>query len=164
MYCCNIIKDVVYFRIFILEKWFKMLKEDSMQIPSQRSRIPSFCPDSPDIRPDAHQCLEDSNSSRLHLSGRHGNTSGAHQSSTWNQISFIDTNMGRQLHPSGRKGNTIWTLSLIRQDVKKNCNHPDVRATQSERSPYYGIYVQQKCNRPDCCEFYITRKCMNRLQ
>jgi hypothetical protein len=49
----------------------------------------------------------------------------AHQSLTSNQISFTDTNIGRQLHPSGRQGNTIQTQSLIRQDVEKNCNRPD---------------------------------------
>jgi hypothetical protein len=57
--------------------------------------------------------------------------------------------MGIQLHPFERQGNTVRTLSLIRQDVEKNCNHPDVRATLSRHGPSYGIYVQQKCNRPD---------------
>jgi hypothetical protein len=52
-----------------------------------------------------------------------------HQCSTRNQISFSDTDMGRQLHLSRRQGNTVWTLSLIRQDMKKNCYRPDVRAT-----------------------------------
>lgn len=62
-----------------------------MQIPTHRSQIPSFCPDDSKKRPDshqlatsvqmtwqycldAHQCLETSNCSRLHPSGRHGNT------------------------------------------------------------------------------------------
>jgi hypothetical protein len=72
-----------------------------------------------------------------------------HQSSTRNQIFFTDTDMGRQLHPSQRQGNAFQTLSLIRQDVEKNCNLPDVRATPSGHTPYYGIYVQQKCNHPD---------------
>jgi hypothetical protein len=40
-------------------------------------------------------------------------------------------------------------LSLIRQDVEKNYNCPDVRATPSRCGPYYGIYVQQKCNHLD---------------
>jgi len=39
-----------------------MLKEDSVHIPS-------FLPDCPVIRPDAHQCLEVSNSSRVHPFG-----------------------------------------------------------------------------------------------
>jgi hypothetical protein len=53
---CNavIIKDAVYFRVFITEKCFKMFKEDSVQIPTQRSRIPSFRPDGPVMRSDAH--------------------------------------------------------------------------------------------------------------
>jgi len=50
----------------------------------------------------------------------------AHQSSTRNQISLTDTDMGRLLHPSGRHGNIVWTLSLIRQEVEKNCNRTDV--------------------------------------
>jgi hypothetical protein len=100
-------------------------KEDFVHIPSQRSRIPSFYPDSQNTRPDAHQ------------------------SSTRNGISFTDTDMGRQLHPFGRHGNTVRTLSLIRQDVEKNCNRLDDRATPSGRGPYYGIYVQQKCNHLD---------------
>jgi hypothetical protein len=41
--------------------------------------------------------------------------------------------MGRQLHPSGRQGNTVGTRSLIRQDMKKSCNHLDARATLSGR-------------------------------
>jgi hypothetical protein len=57
--------------------------------------------------------------------------------------------MGRQLHPSGRQGNTIQTLSLIRQDVEKNCNRSDVMATTSRHDPYHGIYMYQKCNHPD---------------
>jgi len=50
--------------------WFKMLKEDSMQIPTHRSWILRFRPDSPDMGSNAHQCLKVSNSSRLHPSGR----------------------------------------------------------------------------------------------
>jgi hypothetical protein len=73
----------------------------------------------------------------------------AHQSSTKNLISFIDTDMGRQLHPSGQQGNTVRTLSLIRQDMEENCNLLDVRATPCGHGPYYGIYMQQKFNHPD---------------
>jgi hypothetical protein len=52
-----------------------MFKEDSVQIPTQRSRIPRFRPDGPVMCSDAHQCLEDSQCSNVHPSGRHGNTS-----------------------------------------------------------------------------------------
>jgi hypothetical protein len=48
-------------------------------------------------------------------------------------ISFADTDMGRQLQLSGRQVYTVRTLSLIRQDVEKNCNRSDVRATPFER-------------------------------
>jgi hypothetical protein len=46
-----------------------MLKEDYVHNPSQ-SRIPSFRLDGPVMRPDALQCPEVSNSSRLQPSGR----------------------------------------------------------------------------------------------
>jgi hypothetical protein len=44
------------------------------------------------------------------------------QGSTRISFSFADIYMGRQLHPSGWHGYTVQTLSLIRQDVEKNCN------------------------------------------
>jgi len=47
-----------------------------VQIPTQRSRILSFHPEGPIMRPDAHQYLEDSQYSNVHPSRRHGNTSG----------------------------------------------------------------------------------------
>jgi hypothetical protein len=103
------------------------------------------------MRLNAHQCPEVSNSSRMHPSKRCDNASKhcALQSSTRNWISFSDTDMERQLHPSRHLVYTIRTLSLIRQDVEKNCNRPDVRATPSSRGPYYDNYVQQKCNCSD---------------
>lgn len=57
--------------------------------------------------------------------------SDAYQYSIRNRISFSEKDMGRQLHPSRRQGNNVRTLSLIRQDVEKNCNCSDVRATLS---------------------------------
>jgi hypothetical protein len=53
-----------------------MLKEDYVQILNQRNWIPRFRLDDPIIHPDAHQCLDYLNSSRLHSFGCHGNTSG----------------------------------------------------------------------------------------
>jgi hypothetical protein len=44
--------------------------------------------------------------------------------------------MERQLHPSERQVYTVQMLSLLRQDVEKNCNYPDVRATPSERQTF----------------------------
>jgi hypothetical protein len=66
--------------LFISESSFqksgsRRSKEDSVQIPSQKSQIQRFRPDGPIMRPDAHQYLEDSNSLRLHPSRRNGNTS-----------------------------------------------------------------------------------------
>jgi hypothetical protein len=57
----------------------------------------------------------------------------SHQSLRRIRFSFADTYMGRQLHPSGRHGNTVRTRSLIWQDVEKNCNRSDIRATLSRR-------------------------------
>jgi hypothetical protein len=57
--------------------------------------------------------------------------SDAIQCSTSKRISFADSDMGRQLQSSGRLVYTVQTLSLIRQDVEKNCNRPDIRATPS---------------------------------
>jgi len=53
-----LIRDAIFFKVFISKKCFKILKEDSVQIPTQRSRIPSFRQDDPDMRPNAHQCQE----------------------------------------------------------------------------------------------------------
>jgi hypothetical protein len=60
--------------------------------------------------------------------------SDASQCPTSKRISFVDTDMGGQLQPSGRQVHTVRTLSLIGQDMKKNCNYPDVRVTPSRRS------------------------------
>jgi hypothetical protein len=51
-----------------------MLKEDSVQIPTQRSRILYFRLDGPVMRLDAHQYQEALNSSRLQPSEHHDNT------------------------------------------------------------------------------------------
>jgi hypothetical protein len=69
------------------------LQEDSMQNSNQSVQFPCICPDdlvfcldahqsgtsiltTRTFCPDAHQCLEASNSSSLHLSGRNGKSSG----------------------------------------------------------------------------------------
>jgi hypothetical protein len=120
---------------------FQVFKEDSVQIPTQRSRIPSFRPNSPvmsgrssvsNTRPDDvakpsgypsvlrsfEQLKLASVRTCCHLSGRysefekiqHSNASvwttwlyrpDASQSSRRIRFSFADTDMGRQLQPSG---------------------------------------------------------------
>jgi len=68
----------------------------------------------------------------------------ASQYLTSKRISFPDTDMGRQLQPSEHQVYTIRTLSLIRQDVEKNCNRSDVRVTLSERqSLLWKLYVAE---------------------
>jgi hypothetical protein len=124
-------------RFFISEKCFKILKENSMQIPSKRSQIRSFRPDGPIMRPNTHQCLEDSNNSRLHPSRRRSNTS--ERSSVFDKkLNFLHRHKygktvasvrmtrqqyseaildkvrhGEELKSFGRKGNTIRTQSLL---------------------------------------------------
>jgi ribosome biogenesis protein Tsr3 len=58
---CNVavlIRNAVFFRVFITEKCFKMFKEDSVQIPTQRSQILKFLPDGQVMLSDAHQSQE----------------------------------------------------------------------------------------------------------
>jgi len=144
---------------FILESSFqksgsKCSKEDSVQIPTQRSRIPRFIPDGPAMRPGTHQCPEVSNSSRLHPFGRHGNTFG--RSSVFGKKSnFLlrhkygktatsvrttgqyrpDTILDKarcweELQSSGRYGNTVQTWSLLwylrAAEVQSFEHRPDV--------------------------------------
>jgi hypothetical protein len=74
---CNIvvlIKDAIYFIVFIIEQCFKMFKEDSVQIQTQRSRIPSFRLDGPVMRRTPISIKKPINS-KLHPFERHGNTS-----------------------------------------------------------------------------------------
>jgi hypothetical protein len=106
--------------------------------PIHASRCPSVSIVQACIRPDLSvTCLTAIKSSRriTHSSTSVRMTwqyrSDASQCSTSKRISFAVTNMGRQLQPSRRHVYTVWTLSLIRQDVEKNCNCPDVRATPS---------------------------------
>jgi hypothetical protein len=61
-----------------------------------------ICLDISATRPDAIQCL------------------------TSKRISVPNTDIGRQLQPSGRRSYSVRTLSLIRQDVQKVFNGPDV--------------------------------------
>jgi hypothetical protein len=99
--------------------------------------------------PDAHQCLEGSKSSRMYLSGRHGNTSG--RTSEFDKYSnFLHRHVyGKTTASIQMTGQHRLMRSFIRQDVEKNFNHPDVRATSSRRGPYYGNFVQQSCNCPE---------------
>jgi hypothetical protein len=88
-----------------------MLKEDSAQIPTQRSRIPSFRPDGPVMHPDAHISVKEPNSLRLHPPGCHDNTS--RRTSGFKKIpAFLHRHrVGRQLAP-------VQTLGQHRSDTK----------------------------------------------
>jgi hypothetical protein len=126
MQCCHFIRYAVYLRAFVPEMCFKKFKEDSVQVPIQRSRIPSFRLDNPIMLPDAHQCPEVSNCSRLHPFGHLSNVSG-HSSMFDKKSDFL------LRHRYGKTAATVRTLSLIWQDMEKNCNRPDVKATSSKR-------------------------------
>jgi hypothetical protein len=114
------------------ENLFQMFKEDSVLIPTQRSRILCFLLDSPIIRPDAHQCREALNSSRLHPSGRHGNMS--ESSSEFEKIPALlcKHRLGRQLAPV----RTTWQHRLDAKILEKEiaCIHStSVRTTGPHR-------------------------------
>jgi hypothetical protein len=115
----------------------KCSEEDSVHIPSQRSRIPRFRPDDPYMHLDAHRCLKDSNNSRLHLSRRHGNMSGRllefekksnflhrhRYGKTTASVRMTGQHLpdaildkarrGEELQPSGHQGNTVRMHSLL---------------------------------------------------
>jgi hypothetical protein len=59
----------------------------------------------------------------------------AFQYLTSKMISFLNTDMGRQLQPFGRRGYSVWMLSLIRQDVKKIYNCLDISLHSPDAQP-----------------------------
>jgi hypothetical protein len=89
-----------------------VFKEDSVQFPSQNSRIPSSC-----IRPNVvaipsgpHQCLEASNNARF-----------ATVQMTWQHVRTLfkvreDTSV--QVHPSGRRGYIVQTLFRVEVEIR----------------------------------------------
>jgi len=82
---------------------FKKIKEDSVQIPSQRNRIPSFRQNDLVMCPDAHQCLLFKLASFW--------TSQQH---VWTLFRAQEESC-IQVHPSGRCGNTVRMLVSVRQ-------------------------------------------------
>jgi len=109
---CNvvpIIRDAVYFRVFITEKCFEMFNEDFVQIPTQRSWIPSFCKDNLVIRPDAHQCQE---AEQFKV---------ASVRTSWQHV---------RTHFRVREDSSFPSQT---RSGKTTCTRPDARATQSGR-------------------------------
>jgi hypothetical protein len=135
---------------------FKKFKEDSIQIPSQRSQIPSFHSNGPVMRPDAHQCPKVSNYSRFHPSRRLSNTSecslvfdnkldfllrhrygktaasvrtlGLHRSDA-----ILDrAKLGEELQPSGCRGNTVRTPIIL---MKITCSRSATIRTLGQHRP-----------------------------
>jgi len=108
------------------------IRPNDVALPFGLSSV-SICPDVMVTRPDALQ-----SSRRIHRLSASVRTTWQYRPDTSQSLrrirfSFADTDMGRQLRLSGRQVYTIRTPSLIRQDVGKNCNHPDVRVTLFER-------------------------------
>jgi hypothetical protein len=113
--------------LFYLESTLQLWgSEDSLQNSNQSVQFPCIRPNAfqsatsvwtmRTFRPDAHQCLEASNSSRMHLSGRNGKSSG--------RSSEFDTLFSVPMNPFGRRGYTIrmpfsvWhTLGFLPQDT-----------------------------------------------
>jgi len=104
------------------KKAISSVQEDSVQIPTQRSQILCFHPDDLVKRPvahqlatsvrttwqyclDTHQCLEASNISSLHLSGRHGNMSGRY-------LEFKKISALQRIHPNEVVIPSRWQLEL----------------------------------------------------
>jgi hypothetical protein len=165
---CNvavIIRDAEYFRVLITEKFFMMFQEDSVQILTQKSRIPCFRPDGPVMRPDTHQCreAEQFKVASVWTSRQHDRTlfrvredsslySSESQSNTVvTPRSLIRKLLAYTLHPFGRQGNTVQMWSYYGNYVQKKCNCPDSRATLSKRGltmemrgAYYGNPAAQK--------------------
>jgi hypothetical protein len=81
-----------------------------VQIPSQRSRIPSFRSNGPVMRSDPHQCPEVSNCSRLYPIGRLSNKFGP--SSVFNKkLDFL------LKHRFGKAATFVWPSGLHHSDA-----------------------------------------------
>jgi hypothetical protein len=94
------------------------------------------------MRPDAHQCLEDLNNSRLHSSGRHENTSGC-------QLEFEKFLDFLCRHVYGKTAAFVRTSGQHRSDEVLNKARCGEELQPSRRGPYYGNYMHQSCNRPN---------------
>jgi hypothetical protein len=103
------------------KSFFKVFKEDFVQIPTQRSRILCFHPDGPVMHLDTHQGREASNSRRLHPSGRHGHTSGC--SSKFKKIPTIlcRHGLGRQLAFAWTSGQHRLEAEILDNEIA--CRH-----------------------------------------
>jgi len=117
------------------------------------------------FRSNAHQCLEASNSSRLHPSGRNGKSFGcssrrsqcfsASVRTTWlycpDAIQCLTSiRISASRHSYGKTAATVWAMFSIRQERAYQVQPSGRQPSRSGRSkPYYGIYVQPKCNCPD---------------
>jgi hypothetical protein len=128
-----------------------VIRPDAHQSATSIRTTRSFCPD-------AHQCLEASNSSRLHPSGRSGKSSWrssefekfqCSSESVWrtwlyrpNAIQCLTSiRVSASRHSYGKTAATVRTMFSIRQDVHTKFNCLDV-------SFIYGSCVHQ-FNRPD---------------
>jgi len=69
------------YHLFQSLQFKNVLQEIQIRFYADFKSDPSFRLNSPFMRPDAHQCLEDSNCSSLHSSGRRNKASDSLQSS-----------------------------------------------------------------------------------
>jgi len=134
MYCCYIIRDAIYFSVLILKMCFKESQRRFCANSKSKKLDPKFLSGRPSHvseRPSVSRSFIQFKIASVRTTWQY--RPDANQSSRRIRFSFSDTNMGRQLHASGRQVYTVRTSSLIRQDVKRNCNRSDVKATLSIR-------------------------------
>jgi len=105
------------------EGYFKMFKEDSVQIQTQRSRIPSFRLDEPVRHSDVHLCQETRQFkvASIRTSWQHVRT----LLRVWEELGFPFIHvLEDSLHPFERQGNTVQTLRSLVRKLRAYNLHP----------------------------------------
>jgi hypothetical protein len=140
-------------------------KEDSVQIPTQRNWIPRFLLDGPIRCPNSHQCLEDSNSSRLQQSGRHGNTFGRSlefdkKSDLLFRHMWEDNSIGpdNRVTPSGRDP---WRIATVRTTGHHRPEAVLIMVITSSRSATVRMIGE---HHPDAALIWIRVECVMKSQ
>jgi hypothetical protein len=123
---CEVFKDL--FRFPVSRPDDVVFRPDAHQLATSIRTTRSFCLD-------AHQCLEASNISRLHPSGRNGKSSG--RSSEFEKIpvfqrirsdaiqGLTSIRVSASRHSYGKMATTVRMMFSIRQDVHTKFNRPD---------------------------------------
>jgi hypothetical protein len=131
---CEVFKDLF---------WFPVSRPDDMVFRPDAHQSATSVRTTRSFRSDAHQCLEASNSSRLHPSRHNGKSSerslefekiqcsSASVRTTWlyrpdaiQCLTSIRVSASRHIY--GKTAATVWTMFSIRQEVHTKFNRPDV--------------------------------------